>query len=388
MARIINYITGGETHGPAITVIVHGIPANVPINIDFINHELKRRQQGYGRGGRMKIETDEVEIIGGVRHGKTTGAPIVLQIKNKDWENWKGKEELVVVKKPRPGHADLIGYLKYGLEDVRDVLERASARETVARVAIGAIAKYILKEFDIYIFSYVKVLGGIEAYIPEDMSWQEIYDRAENSPVRTPDPQAEALMIQEIDKAKASGDTLGGIVEVVVLNPLIGLGSHTHWEEKLDARIAFAVMSIQAVKGIEFGIGRELAYKRGSEVHDEIFITEEKRIYRKTNRIGGIEGGMSNGMPIIFRAIKKPISTLMKPLRTVNLETMEPDTAITERSDVTAVPALGVILENVTAIELLDALLKRYGMDDFNLIKKAVSTDPIQKHRNIIPFKL
>lgn len=376
---MVKYLTSGESHGRGISAIVHGFPSNIPIDIEYINSELSRRQKGYGRGSRMKIEKDVVDFIGGVRNNRTTGAPISIVIWNKDWENWRDKA-LPKVTKPRPGHADLTGVLKYGLDDIRDVIERASARETSVRVAVGALAKYTLEKFfEVKIFSHVINFGGIKIDL-KGLRYRQIMDNSLSSEVSIGNPDFEEKVKRQIDRIRDEGDTLGGIIEVVVLNPPIGLGSYTHWEEKIDARIAYSVMSIQAIKGVEFGIGFKMGEMRGSEVHDEI-MWNGKRFSRKTNNAGGIEGGMTNGEPIIIRCVMKPISTLSRAKRTVDIATREESLAHVERSDITAVPAAGVVAEAVVAIELLNSLLKRYGGDDINLIRKFFEADEIQKNR-------
>ncbi|MCX8029188.1 MAG: chorismate synthase [Brevinematales bacterium] len=376
---MIKYFTSGESHGRGISVIAYGFPSNIPIDVDYINNELSRRQKGYGRGGRMKIEKDTVDIIGGVRNGKTIGSPISMVVWNKDWENWKDKNPPKVTK-PRPGHADLIGVLKYGFDDIRDVLERASARETSARVCVGALAKYTLEKFfDVRIFSHVVVFGGIKVDL-NGLTYKDIIENSLLSDVGIGNPEFENEIKSYIDKVKSEGDTIGGIIEIVVLNPPIGLGSYTHWEDKIDARIAYAVMSIQAIKGVEFGMGFKMGMVSGSQVHDEIS-WNGRRFVRYSNNAGGIEGGMTNGEPIILRAVMKPISTLMKPKKSVDMVTKEEFLAHVERSDVTAVPSAGVVIESVVAIELLNALLKRYGGDDIRLIKNSFESDDIQKHR-------
>jgi len=373
---MIELITSGESHGKGIFVTIKGIPSQLKIDVDFINNELSRRQIGYGRGGRMKIETDRTDILAGIINGKTTGSPITIAIWNKDYENWKDKKTPPVLK-PRPGHADLIGAYKYGLtDDIRQVLERSSARETSGRVAAGAIAKLFLKEFGIEVFSHVVNLGGIDIDT-SIMNYSEIRERSEKSELRCAAPPAiEGKIKERIDIAKDEGDTLGGIIETIVHPIPPFLGSYQSYEEKLDALIARSVLSIQAVKGIEFGLGFKYAYISGKNAHDEIFFdAESKKYFRKTNRAGGIEGGMSNGNAVVFRSVMKPIPTLMSPLNTINISTKEIEKAITERSDVTAVPACGVIIEAVTAIEVANALLKRYGSDNLNQILKNFEND-------------
>ncbi len=378
---MIEYITSGESHGRAIVAVVKGIPAGLEVDVDFINAELSRRQKGVGRGGRMKIEKDKIDILAGVRNGRTTGAPLTLIVWNKDWENWKNLD-VPPLTNPRPGHADLTGYLKYGTEDIRDILERASARETAVRVAVGSVAKMLLEKVNTKILSWVEVLGGVKADTSPaySMPFDKLFEVVESSPVRTPDGEAEAKMIDEIEKAKKKGDTLGGIIAVRVFNPPSALGSHTHWKDKLDARIAMAVLSVQAIKGVEFGRGFEMAYLTGSQVHDEILWDEKRQIYtRPTNNAGGIEGGISNGQDIIVRAVMKPIATLRKPLRTVDVLTHEPRTAAKERSDITAVPSAGVVLESVIAVEIANALIERYGGDTVQSIVERYKSDSAQK---------
>jgi len=376
---MIRYFTSGESHGRAISAIVYGFPSNIPIDMDYINGMLSLRQKGYGRGDRMKIEKDEVDIIGGIRNGKTIGAPISLVVWNKDWENWKDKK-IPRVTKPRPGHADLTGVLKYGFDDVRDVLERASARETSARVAVGAIAKYVLEKFfDTIIFSHVVEFGGIKVSL-DNLTYKDIMEKSRKSDVGVGDETKEEVIRDLIDNCRSEGDTLGGVIEVIVLNPPVGLGSYAHWEDKIDARIAYSIMSVQAIKGVEFGMGFKMGGIKGAKVHDEI-TWDGKKFIRLSNNAGGIEGGMTNGNPVVIRAVMKPISTLIKPKKSVDFVTKEEFLAHVERSDVTAVPAAGVILESVVAIELLSALLKRYGADDINLIKKFFDSDEIQKNR-------
>ncbi|MFN4245348.1 MAG: chorismate synthase [Brevinematia bacterium] len=375
----MRYFTAGESHGRGISVIAYGFPSNIPVDVEYINNELSRRQKGYGRGDRMRIERDSVDVIGGVRNGKTIGGPISMVIWNKDWDNWKDKK-VAKVTKPRPGHADLTGVLKYGFDDIRDVLERASARETTARVAVGAIAKYVLEMFfDVKIFSHVLVFGGIKIDL-KGLTYRQIIENSRISEVSIGNLEFENEVKNYIDKIRSQGDTLGGVIEVVVLNPPVGLGSYVHWEDKIDARISYAVMSIQAIKGVEFGMGFGLGYMKGSEVHDEI-LWNGSRFLRISNNAGGIEGGMTNGEPIVLRCVMKPISTLMKPKRSVDIVTKEEFLAHVERSDVTAVPAAGVVVESVVAIEILSALLKRYGGDDINLVKKFFESDGIQMNR-------
>lgn len=370
-----DYITAGESHGPGLTAVIRNVPAGFKIDLEEMNTELARRKKGYGRGGRMNIESDTVEILAGVRNGETTGAPVCLFIKNKDWENWKNKtvEEFLA---PRPGHADLTGGIKYRRKDLRDILERSSARETAIRVAVGAFAKQLLKPFHILIASFVEVFGGIEAFCAlENFTLQEIQAKSEESPLRILNPAKENEIKKKIDWAKENGDTLGGQFCVVAENVPMALGSFAHPEAKLDARIAYALMSLQAIKAVEFGIGKKYAYLKGSEAHDEIFHSPEKGFYKKTNQAGGIEGGMSNGERIIVKAVMKPIPTLMKPLKTVNIKTKQTTDAVKERSDITAVPAAAVVAESLLAIEIVKALMERYGFDNQAMMQKHYQED-------------
>jgi len=362
------FTTAGESHGRGLVAVLEGIPAGLPVSAEAINAELKRRMGGYGRGARMKIEADQIEWLAGVRAGETLGSPIAMLVWNRDWENWQdvmapeagvpAEPRRRQVTRPRPGHADLTGVLKYDRQDARDILERASARETVARVACGAVCKLLLEQFHIEIGSHVVELGGIAATHPSPLP-APLNEAADASPIRCLDPQAEGDMIARIDAAKAAGDTVGGVVEVVALGVPVGLGSHVSWDRKLDGRIAQAVMSIPAVKGVELGLGFEAARRKGSEVHDEIL----PGLARATNRAGGTEGGMTTGEPLVVRVAMKPISTLMAPLRTVDLATGGSAQAQSERSDVTAVPAMGVIAEAMLALVLAQAMLEKFGGD-------------------------
>ena len=369
------FTTAGESHGRGLVGILEGIPAGLPVSAADVDVELKRRMGGYGRGARMKIESDHIEWLSGIRAGETLGSPIAMLVWNRDWEHWqdvmapeaddpKGERRRQVTR-PRPGHADLAGSLKYDRSDARDILERASARETVARVACGAVCKKLLREFSIEIGSHVAELGGVIAKYHSPLP-TPINERADQSPVRCLDKDAEAEMIRRIDAAKAAGDTLGGIVEVIALGVPVGLGSHVSWDTKLDGRLAQALMSIPAVKGVELGLGFEAARRKGSEVHDEIL----PGFARATNRAGGTEGGMTTGEPIVARVAMKPISTLMSPLKTVDLKTGGPAQAQSERSDVTAVPAMGVIAEAMLAIVLVEALLEKFGSDALSELKR------------------
>jgi len=373
------FTTAGESHGRGLVSVLEGIPAGLPLSAERINVELKRRMGGYGRGARMKIEADQIEWLAGVRAGETLGSPIAMLVWNRDWEHWQdvmapeadapGSERRRQVTRPRPGHADLAGSLKYDRQDARDILERASARETVARVACGAVCKVLLDQFGVEIGSHVVELGGVRAGAGAQHAAPlpaRLNQAADASPVRCLDAAAETEMIARIDAAKAAGDTLGGVVEVIALGLPVGLGSHVSWDAKLDGRLAQALMSIPAVKGVELGLGFEAARRKGSEVHDEIL----PGLARATNRAGGTEGGMTTGEPLVARVAMKPISTLMAPLRTVDLKTGGPAQAQSERSDVTAVPAMGVIAEAMMALVLAQALLEKFGGDALSETKR------------------
>ncbi len=373
-----SFVTAGESHGKALVAIIEGLPAGLAINTDKINHELWRRQQGYGRGGRMKIEQDEIEILSGVRHGKTLGSPISLIITNRDFVHWKdvmSSEKLEtqpknprVVKRPRPGHADLAGGQKFQTRDLRDVLERASARETAARVACGAFAKQLLENFAIEIKSHVIKLGSVPE-TPLIKDWNEVAAIPEASPLNCADEKIQDQMISLINDAKDNGDTLGGIFEVIAKNVPVGLGAHTSWSDKLDGRIARAIMSIQAVKAVEIGNGVENSGLFGSKVHDEIEY-QDGAYKRVGNRAGGLEGGITNGEELRVRGYKKPISTLRKPLRSVDIDSKEEDLAAFERSDITAVPAAGVIGEAMLAIVLANSMREKFGGDSLDEMKR------------------
>ncbi len=377
--RELRYLTAGESHGPQLTTIIEGVPAGLTLFAEHINEDLARRQKGYGRGRRMQIEKDEVKILSGVRHGKTLGSPITLVVENRDWKHWTnimGIEPLVddteevkrKVTRPRPGHADLNGAIKYGHRDMRNVLERSSARETTVRVAAGAVAKRILSELGIRIASHVVEIGGVKAEHIAYTSLEELQRVTEQSPVRCFDAEAEKKMMAAIDEAKEKGDSIGGIVEVIVEGVPTGVGSYVHYDRKLDAKIAAAIVSINAFKGVEFGIGFEAARRFGSEVHDEIIWSKETGYTRKTNRLGGFEGGMTTGMPIVVRGVMKPIPTLYKPLMSVDIETKEPFAASIERSDSCAVPAASVVAEAVVAWEIAAAIVEQFGQDRMDLI--------------------
>ncbi|NGQ94568.1 chorismate synthase [Brevibacillus sp. SYP-B805] len=367
----MRYLTAGESHGPQLTAILEGVPSNLPFSVEKINEQLARRQKGYGRGRRMQIEKDQVQVLSGVRHGYTTGAPITLVVENKDWAHWQGimsaepvedGEVKRRVARPRPGHADLNGAIKYHQRDMRNILERSSARETTMRVAVGAVARQLLEACGIRVAGQVLQIGDVVAK-RIDLPIEEQIRLTEESPVRCLDKEAESRMMAAIDKAKEEGDSLGGIVEVRVEGVPIGLGSHVQWDRKLDGRLAQAVMSIQAFKGVEIGIGFEAAGRPGSQVHDEIIWEEGKGFTRKTNRAGGLEGGMTNGMPIIVRGVMKPIPTLYKPLMSVDIDTKEPFTASIERSDSCAVPAASVVAEAVVAWEIARAICEKFPAD-------------------------
>ena len=386
---MLRYFTAGESHGPCLTMIIDGVPAGLAIDVAKINHDLWRRQQGYGRGGRMLIEKDEVNIRSGIRWGETLGSPVALGIENRDWKNWTKKmsaspadrDEKIAVTKPRPGHADLTGVLKYGRSDIRDILERASARDTVSRTAVGSFAKQLLAPFGIRVMGYIRSIGNVAANL-EGLSYEETYARAEDSPVRAADPEAEEKMIALIEECKKEGNTLGGIFEVVTLGLPPGLGTYTQWDRKLDGRLAQALMSIQAIKGVEIGLGFEMARRRGSQVHDEIFFDPSKMVtegtprivptgfYRGSNNSGGTEGGMTNGAPLVVRVAMKPISTLMSPLQSVDLRTKQATDASVERSDVCAAPAAAVVGESVVAFELANAFLEKFGGDSLREITR------------------
>ncbi|MFQ5636407.1 MAG: chorismate synthase [bacterium] len=385
----MKFLTGGESHGQGLVGILEGIPAGLSLSEEDIFKELQRRQMGYGRGGRMKIETDRAQILSGVRFGKTLGSPISLSIENKDWKNWRTKmaveaipdkpEEVVV---PRPGHVDFAGVLKYGHTDIRNVLERASARETAMRVALGAITKKFLTVFGVTIASHVIQIHTLkntytvsEIGNPDKETLEQLAnmnERADLSPVRCLNDKLEQEMVAKIDEAHANRNTVGGVFEVIALNVPIGLGSHVHWDRKLDARIAYAMMSIPAMKGVEIGTGFESAGQFGSEVHDEIYFDDRlKSYYRSSNHAGGCEGGITNGLPVIVRVAMKPISTLMSPLASVNMATKEKVTAHVERSDVCAVPAASIIGEAILSLVLADAFIEKFGGDSIAEIKKS-----------------
>ena len=375
---MLRFLTAGESHGQTLIGIIEGIPAGLELSSDDINHELARRQIGYGRGNRMKIEKDSVEITCGVRWGKTLGSPIGLLIKNKDWVNWSEKMSpdpshadcVLPETKPRPGHADLTGIIKYSHNDTRNVLERASARETAMRVALGAVAKKFIGVFGIQLLSHVIEIGGVKSRVRK-ITLDNLIDLAEKSELRCGDKKAESMMKNKIDEARKKGDSVGGIFEVIVINVPVGLGSYSQWDKRMNARLAYAVMSIQAIKGVEIGIGFECAGKFGSEVHDGIYYNRKSRsFYRKTNRAGGIEGGITNGENIVIRAAMKPIATLYSPLDSVDIVTKKPFKASIERSDICAVPAASVVGEAMIAIEIANGFSEKFGGDSIDEIKR------------------
>ncbi|MBI5409224.1 MAG: chorismate synthase [Nitrospirae bacterium] len=409
MLEKLRYLTSGESHGRALVCTIDGLPSNLSLSAKDINPDLSRRQKGFGRGGRMKIESDRAQILSGVRWGKTLGSPVSLLIENKDWSNWQyimspelrvkslelntelitHNSKLQAVTRPRPGHADLSGALKYNHRDLRNVLEHSSARETAARVAIGAIAKKFLSEFDIQIISYVTEIGGVKSSElrvksqESEKKFLSLFKKAEASPVRCPDSEVEEKIIAKIKAAMKKGDTLGGVFEVAVLGVPVGLGSYSQWDRRLNAKLAYALMGIQAIKGVEIGLGFEMARRHGSEVMDEIYYRAQNNehrtltkkspgtgFYRKTNNAGGIEGGMSNGMPIILRAAMKPIPTLRTPLSSIDINTKKTFRAAYERSDVCAVPAASVIGEAVTALVIADSFLDKFGGDSMEEITR------------------
>jgi chorismate synthase len=380
----MRYLTAGESHGPQLTAILEGVPAGMPLSDEDINHELARRQKGYGRGRRMQIEKDRVNIAGGVRHGETLGSPLALIVENKDWTHWtkvmgiepisddEHEEIKRKITRPRPGHADLNGGIKYGHRDLRNVLERSSARETTVRVAAGAVAKKLLGLLGVKVAGHVREIGGITAENIQYGSIDELMEKTENSPVRCLDEDAAQKMMEAIDSAKKAGDSIGGVVEVIVEGMPPGVGSYVHYDRKLDAKIAMAIMSINAFKGVEFGLGFEMARMPGSEVHDEIAWNEEQGYYRRTNRLGGFEGGMTTGMPIVVKGVMKPIPTLYKPLKSVDIDSKEEFSASIERSDSCAVPAASVVAEAVVAWELANALTEQFNSDQFESLKDSI----------------
>ncbi|MEH7415159.1 chorismate synthase [Neobacillus drentensis] len=384
----MRYLTAGESHGPQLTTILEGLPAGMPLRASDINDELARRQKGYGRGRRMQIEKDTAEIVSGVRHGQTLGSPIALVVKNDDWKHWtkimgieeleEGQEDEIKrkVTRARPGHADLNGAIKYGHHDMRNVLERSSARETTVRVAAGSVAKKLLSLLGIEIVGHVVEIGGVKASVDPNLTIETLKEVTEVSPVRVADPNVEQAMMDAIDEAKKNGDSIGGVVEVIATGMPAGIGSYVHYDRKLDGKLAAAIMSINAFKGVEIGIGFEAARLPGSQVHDEIAWDAESGYYRKTNRLGGFEGGMTTGMPLVVRGVMKPIPTLYKPLMSVDIETKEPFAASVERSDSCAVPAAAVVAEHVVAWELANSIIEQFNSDRFDTL-----VDEINRHR-------
>ena len=385
----MRYLTAGESHGPRLTAIIEGVPAGLPLTADYINAELKRRQGGYGRGARMKIESDQVEITSGVRHGLTMGGPITLNVTNLDHQKWleimsaadvdEKKKGLRKITKPRPGHADLVGGMKYRFDDLRNSLERSSARETTMRVAVGAVAKRLLEEIGVEVASHIVTFGGIDIAVPNNLTVAEIKERAAKSEVSIVNPEREEEIKAYIDQIKKDGDTIGGVIETVVGGVPVGLGSYVQWDKKLDAKIAQGVVSINAFKGVEFGVGFEAGRLKGSQVMDEILWSEEEGFTRRTNNLGGFEGGMTNGQPIVVRGVMKPIPTLYKPLMSVDIETHEPYKATVERSDPTALPAAGVVMESVVATVLATEVLEKFSSDNLEELKDAVA-----RHREFV----
>ena len=385
----MRYLTAGESHGPRLTAIIEGVPAGLPLTADYINAELKRRQGGYGRGARMKIESDQVEITSGVRHGLTMGGPITLNVTNLDHQKWleimsaadvdEKKKGLRKITKPRPGHADLVGGMKYRFDDLRNSLERSSARETTMRVAVGAVAKRLLEEIGVEVASHIVTFGGIDIDVPDNLTVAEIKERAAQSEVSIVNPEREEEIKAYIDQIKKDGDTIGGVIETVVGGVPVGLGSYVQWDKKLDAKIAQGVVSINAFKGVEFGVGFEAGRLKGSQVMDEILWSEEDGFTRRTNNLGGFEGGMTNGQPIVVRGVMKPIPTLYKPLMSVDIETHEPYKATVERSDPTALPAAGVVMESVVATVLATEVLEKFSSDNLEELKDAVA-----RHREFV----
>ena len=385
----MRYLTAGESHGPRLTAIIEGVPAGLPLTADYINAELKRRQGGYGRGARMKIESDQVEITSGVRHGLTMGGPITLNVTNLDHQKWleimsvadvdEKKKGLRKITKPRPGHADLVGGMKYRFDDLRNSLERSSARETTMRVAVGAVAKRLLEEIGVEVASHIVTFGGIDVDVPDNLTVAEIKERAAQSEVSIVNPEREEEIKAYIDQIKKDGDTIGGVIETVVGGVPVGLGSYVQWDKKLDAKIAQGVVSINAFKGVEFGVGFEAGRLKGSQVMDEILWSEEDGFTRRTNNLGGFEGGMTNGQPIMVRGVMKPIPTLYKPLMSVDIETHEPYKATVERSDPTALPAAGVVMESVVATVLATEVLEKFSSDNLEELKDAVA-----RHREFV----
>jgi chorismate synthase len=377
----LRMITAGESHGPGLTCIVEGLPAGLALQRERIDADLARRQLGHGRGGRMKIETDKADLAGGVRHGRTLGGPIALQVANRDYANWEERmnpwpveEEVPEVHLPRPGHADLVGTWKYGLSDVRDILERASARETAARVAGGAVCRAFLSALGVEVRSHVVQIASVKAPAREREQLRlEDFEAVDQSPVRCLDAEAGTAMVTEIDALRKANESLGGVFEVQAFGLTPGLGSHVSWEERLDGRVAMAICSIQAVKGVSIGDGFEIAGRPGSQAHDEIFYSEMQGFHRSTNRSGGLEGGMTTGLPLVVRAAMKPLPTLTKPLRSVDTVSHEPAQALRERTDSCTVPAAGVVGEAMLCFVLADAYRRKFGGDHIDDVKQALA---------------
>ena len=374
----LRMITAGESHGPGLTCIIEGLPAGLELDREALDRDLARRQLGHGRGGRMKIERDKVQVTGGVRHGRTLGGPIALQVVNRDYANWEERmnpwpvqDAVAEVHLPRPGHADLVGTQKYGLTDVRDILERASARETAARVAGGAVAKAFLRELGVEVFSHVIQITGVSAARRDDLS-PEDFAEVDQSPVRCLDPAAGEAMVAEINRLRKENESLGGVFEVRAFGLVPGLGSHVSWEERLDGRLGQAILSIQAIKAVSIGDGIEVAGVPGSQAHDEIFYDEARGYYRESNRAGGVEGGMTTGAPLVVRGSMKPLPTLTKPLRSVDIATHEPAQALRERTDSCTVPAAGVVGEAMVAFVLADAYRSKFGGDHIADVRGAL----------------
>jgi chorismate synthase len=375
----LRLITAGESHGPGLTCIVEGLPAGLELSREAINHDMSRRQLGHGRGGRMKIERDSAEITGGVRHGRTLGGPIALQVANRDYANWEERmspwpvaADTAEVHLPRPGHADLVGTQKYKHSDVRNILERASARETAARVAGGALCKALLGALGVSVYSHVVQIASVRAPVSDAQLGPDDFAEVDTSPVRCLDAEASKAMVREIDKLRKANESLGGVFEVQAFGLVPGLGSHVSWEERLDGRLAMAICSIQALKGVSIGDGFTIAGLPGSQAHDEIFFTPERGYHRRTNRAGGLEGGMTIGTPLVIRGAMKPLPTLTKPLRSVDTETHEPAQALRERTDSCTVPAAGVVAEAMVALVLADAYRRKFGGDHIDDVLQAV----------------
>jgi chorismate synthase len=374
----LRFTTAGESHGPGLVTIIEGVPAGLELDLGALDRDMARRQLGHGRGGRMKIESDAVEIRSGVRHGRTLGSPIAILVANRDYANWEERmnpwpvdADVDEVHLPRPGHADLVGLQKYGHSDVRNVLERASARETAARVAAGAIARALLDALGVSIRSHVLQIADVRAKVPEDLGPAD-FDGVDDSPVRSLDPDAEERMVEVIDRLRKQNETLGGTFEVIAFGLIPGLGSHVSWEERLDGRLAQAMVSIQAIKGVAIGEAWDVAGRPGSEAHDEIFWDEERGWFRETNRAGGVEGGMSNGEPLVVQAAMKPLSTLTQPLRSVDVHTKEPGDALKERTDSTTVPAAAIVGEAMVALTLARCYREKFGGDHIDDVRAAL----------------